>query len=77
MKVLYPNLLDIGCYSHTIDHVGEMYLVPNLNEFGVHWVSLFSHRPKASLLWEVRTGRLMQSHSKTRWGSQWEIYQQM
>ena len=39
IKVLYPNL---GCYSHTIDHVWEMFLVPNLNEFGIHWVSFFS-----------------------------------
>ena len=23
LKVLYPNLVDIGCFSHTLDHVGE------------------------------------------------------
>lgn len=28
LKVLYPNLLDIGCYSHTIDHVGENFDTP-------------------------------------------------
>ena len=23
MNILYPSVLDIGCYSHTIDHVRE------------------------------------------------------
>ena len=33
LKVLYPNVLDIGCYSHTIDHVGEHFETPTLEEF--------------------------------------------
>ena len=27
LKVLYPNLVDIGCFSHTIDRVGEILIV--------------------------------------------------
>ena len=33
IKVLYPNLLDIGCYSHTLDHVGERFKTPTLDDF--------------------------------------------
>ena len=44
LKVVYPHLLDIGCYSHTIDHVGKKFVTPNLDEFGKAWVGIFSHR---------------------------------
>ena len=33
IKVLYPNLVDIGCYSHTIDHMLVSTLSPQ------HWMS--------------------------------------
>ena len=77
IKVLYPNLLDVGCYSHTIDHVGEKFITPILTKFGNHWVSLFSHSPKAHLLWKSRTGQSIKSYSKTCWWSQWEMFNQM
>ena len=25
IQIVYPNMLDIGCYSHTIDLVGENF----------------------------------------------------
>ncbi len=77
LKVLYPNVLDIGCYSHTIDHVGDNFKTPVLHEFGLLWVSLFSHSPHARLLWRSRTGRSMLSYSKTRWWSRWEVLDQL
>ena len=77
LKVLYPNLLDIGCYSHTIDHVGDNFDTPILHEFGILWVSLFSHTPHARLLWRTRTGHSMRSYSQTRWWSRWEVYEQL
>ena len=72
IRILYPSLLDIGCYSHTIDHVGEKFITPTLHEFGLLWVSLFSHSPKACVAW-----RSMASYSKTRWWSRWEVFQQV
>ena len=30
--ILYHNLLGIGCYSHTIDYVGEHFKTPTLDE---------------------------------------------
>ena len=50
LKVLYPNLVDIGCFLHTIDRVGENFYNPILHEFGIAWVSMFSHSPKTKLL---------------------------
>ena len=32
IKVVFPLLVDIGCYSHTIDLVGEKFDVPVLDE---------------------------------------------
>ena len=77
IRILYPSLLDIGCYSHTIDHAGEKFITPTLHEFGLLWVSLFSHSPKACVAWRSRTGWSMASYSKTRWWSRWEVFQQV
>ena len=33
LKILYPNLVDIGCFIHTLDHVGEKMATPNLEKF--------------------------------------------
>ena len=77
LKVLYPNILDIGCFSHTIDHVGDNFDTPVLYDFGTTWVSLFSHSPKACLLWRARAGQAMRSYSQTRWWSWWEVYWQL
>ena len=32
LKIVYPNLLSIGCFSYTIDHVEEHFLTPNLSD---------------------------------------------
>ena len=42
MKVLYPFLVDIGCYSHTLDRIEDHFKTPTLNEFVTLWKSLFS-----------------------------------
>ena len=46
LKVVYPNIVDVGCFSHTIDHVGEKFEMPVLNEFISAWISLFAHSYK-------------------------------
>ena len=43
LKIVYPQLIDIGCLSHTIDHVGEHFVTPHLTEFISGWINLFSH----------------------------------
>ena len=77
VKVLYPDLVDIGCFSHTIDRVGENFHTPILHEFGIAWVSMFSHSPKTKLLWKELTGKHMISYSPTRWWSRWKVYYQV
>ena len=74
LALLYPKLLDVGYFSHTLDHVGEHFNTPTLSAFGLAWVSLFSHSPKTRMLWREQTGRSMSSYSATRWWSRWEVY---
>ena len=50
LKIVYPNLLSVGCFSHTLDRVGEYFLTPNLSDFITSWISLFSHSPKTRIL---------------------------
>lgn len=33
LKILYPNVVDIGCFSHTLDHVGEKMETTILDQF--------------------------------------------
>ena len=66
VAVLYNNILDIGCFSHTIDHVGERMKTPVLDEFSRGWVNMFSRSPKARLAWQSRTGISPCSYSPTR-----------
>ena len=40
--IVYPHLLDTGCFSHTLDLVGEYFHNPTVSEFGMLWVSLFA-----------------------------------
>ena len=67
LKVVYPNLLSIGCFSHTIDRIGEHFNALNLSEFITSWISLFSHGPKTRFLWLEQTGKSMATYSPTRW----------
>ena len=77
IQVVYPNMIDIGCYSHTIDLVGVKFCTPNLDSFIRLWVSLFAHSPRARLWWRDRTGKAMTSYSPTRWWSKWEVMSQV
>ena len=77
LKVLYPLAQGIGCFSHTLDHVGERFSTPIAHEFVTYWISLFAHSPKARLLWSQQTGRTVQGYSATRWWSKWEVLNQL
>ncbi len=65
--IMYPFFVDIGCFSHTLDNAGNKFNTPTLNEFLASWIRLFSHSPKARLLWKDRTGISVKSYCKTRW----------
>ena len=42
LKVVYPYVVDVGCFSHTINLAGEHFKVPTLSEFVSSWVALFT-----------------------------------
>ena len=77
LKIVYPYLLDVGCFSHTLDHVGEKFVVVNLSEFIMSWIVLFSHSFKARTAWKEQTGIAIKTHSATRWWSKFEIIKQV
>lgn len=77
VKVVYSSLLDIGCMSHTLDHVGEHMHTPILDKFIKAWIALFACSPKAKLAWRTTTGFSAPSYSATRWWSKFEVIHQV
>ena len=73
VRSLFPQVLDITCFSHTIDNVGKYFEFRVLDTFAQYWVSLFSHSAAARLAWKARTGTAMRTYSPTRWWSKWEV----
>ena len=69
IKVVYNGLLDMGCFSHTLNHVGERINTPILHDFCNAWIALFSRSPRSCLLWRTQTGLSAPSYSSTRWES--------
>lgn len=77
IAILYPSAIDIGCFSHTLSHVGEKFNVPILDKFMKHWERIIKHSHKSRLLWREITGRGLRTYSPTRWWSLWECQQQL
>ena len=76
--MLYNHLTDIGCFSHTLDHVHveERMNTPVLNDFSKGWIGMFSRSPKLRLRWRTQTGGCAPSYSTTRWWSHFEVIDQ-
>ena len=66
IKVVYNELLDVGCFSHTLNHVGERMNTPILHDFCNACIALFSRSPRSRLLWRTQTGLSAPSYSSTR-----------
>ena len=73
LSIVFPNVLDVGCFSHTLDHVGENFKTPILDEFFKIWINMFSRSPKTKLLWRTKTGLAAPTYSTTHWWSKWEV----
>ncbi len=54
VSVFYNQMMDVGCFAHTLDHVGENMQTPILEEFIKAWVTLFAHSPKSRLMWRTQ-----------------------
>lgn len=49
VRFFFPQLLDVACFSHTIDNMGKQFEFHVLDTFAQYWVNLFSHRAAARL----------------------------
>lgn len=78
IKVLY-NQLTVGCFSHTLDHVGNRMKTPVFNNFGKVWIGMFSQSLKIRLhvLWRIEMGQCVHSYSTTRRLSRFEVIDQL
>ena len=70
---IFPKMLNVVCFSHTLDNVGNHLVIPTLVEFGSLWIRMFRHSCKAKLLWKDVTGQTPRSYSETRWWSKWGV----
>ena len=77
ISVIYNNMMDVKCFSHTLDRVGDKMTTPISDDFIKGWISLFTHSPKARLAWKTQTGLSIPSYSATRWWSKFEVIQQV
>lgn len=75
--IMYPDVLDIVCASHTLDNVGKRFQTETLDDFAQAWIALFARSPAARLAWKDRTGVAIKSVSNTRWWSDWELKNQL
>ena len=77
IQFYFPQAFSVTCFSHTIDNVEKHFEFRVLDKFIMYWTAMFSNSPAVRLAWKDRTGKAMRSHSKTRWGSQFEIVKQV
>ena len=74
LSVIYNNVMDVKCFSHTLDRVGDKMTTPVLDDFMKGRISLFTHSPKARRAWKTQRGL---SYSPTRWWSKFEVIEQV
>ena len=43
---VFPAMVDIGCFLHTRDPVGEKFNTPILEEFVKVWINMFTRIPQ-------------------------------
>ena len=63
VSILYNQVMDIRCFSHPLDHVGERMQTPVMDNFIKSWIGLFSHSRKSRLIWSSQTGSSPASYS--------------
>ena len=77
LSFFYSEHLDIVCFSHTIDNVGNHFEFQVLDIFFRYWIGMFYHSYNARLLWRGKTGQSIQTYNETRWWSKWEVLNQV
>ena len=77
IKFVFPKMLSVVYFSHTLDNVRNHFKVPDLLSFGSLWIRHFKHSHREKLIWQELTGRTPKSYSETRWWSKWEVCEQL
>ena len=77
VKVVFPKVVDVRCFSHAIDGIGSHFNIPTFRRFLQLWNALFSHSPATRIAWKERTDISNKSYSPTRWWSWWEVANQI
>ena len=70
--MVYLSLLDVGRFSHTLDHVGDHFVVPILDDFSKAWTRILACSSKAHV-WREKTGHTMATYSETWWWKHCEV----
>ena len=65
LKIIYPSVVDIGCFSDTLDHVGEKFNTPGL--------VCFPEAPRQNWHGERKLVYQSLTYSATRCWSKWEV----
>ena len=76
VKIVYPDIMDVRCFSHTLDLVGDKFKTPILASFCSYWISPFHRALRLKYFGRIKLVSLA-SYSKTRWWSKWEILHQI
>jgi hypothetical protein len=69
LRPLWANTLDMECFAHTLNHVGEQFNHPHLTALLQALSYAWSVSSRAQQLWCKLTGRMPPSASQTRWWS--------
>ena len=73
---VFSTLIEIACFSHTLDQIWQNVRISNVLEIVNTWVSPFSHLFEAcEALWK-QTGLKVKLPSKIRRWSRWEVIKQ-
>ena len=77
VKVVFPKVVDVRCFSHAIDGIDSHLNIPTLRRFLQLWNALFGHSPATRIAWKERMGISNKSYAPMRWWSWWEVANQI
>lgn len=69
----HSELMDLPCFPHIINIIGENLAIPLASSLLRHLLSVFSFSHACSQEWRNLTDSSFPSHSKTRWYSLFDV----
>ena len=71
---MYSKVLDIVCFSHTLDLVGSKFELLILEKI---YEALGGHSYKSQLLWREQTGKSVKTYSQLDGGAAGSVFKQI